>query len=157
MPKERPRNIPQQFMEDMDLNVTQQKPVIQPPSTPKQPVVHEQELIEVKPDFFCQNGCEKQLKKAYKNQLKLDARLDCHGMTAQECFENVRTFLDHAYSEQYRLVLLIHGVGQGILKNTIQNYLHFAPKIIGFCQAPPILGGYGATLALIKKHQGQYK
>jgi len=50
-------------------------------------------------------------------------------------------------------VRIIHGKGQGFLRNRVQGLLDKNPNVISFQDAPPEAGGWGATLAELKREK----
>ena len=44
-------------------------------------------------------------------------------------------------------VRIIHGKGSGQLRNRVEAYLAKDPTVIEYYQAPPQMGGWGATMA----------
>lgn len=79
-----------------------------------------------------------------KNEISL------RGMTADEAIEELSKFLDDACLANLTEIKIIHGLGTGVLKKTVYDYLKKEPRI-----AEQRLGGYyeggaGVTIATLK-------
>lgn len=105
------------------------------------------------PHRFAQSGAEKRLDQLYHAKKPPHTRQDFHGMTAAQCHAQLLDLLATYRAQHVRTALLVHGVGAGILKDTVHQALHDDMTVLGFCQAPPSMGGMGATLVLFKKHK----
>jgi dsDNA-specific endonuclease/ATPase MutS2 len=80
-----------------------------------------------------------------KTKYCYDYTLDLHGYNLEDAIYKVESIL---YSGNYRLVLIVHGLGQGILKNGIRKYLN-ANDYIKKCyygEDLNIMGREGVTL-----------
>lgn len=49
--------------------------------------------------------------------------IDLHGMDREYAVFKVREFIDDCYKLKYEKIVIIHGVGTGILKDTVRSYL----------------------------------
>ncbi len=72
--------------------------------------------------------------------------LDLHGLRAEEAIERTDKFLSDALIAGYDEVLIYHGVGSGKLAWAIKEFLKGHPKVRSFHDAPPNMGGMGATV-----------
>lgn len=73
-------------------------------------------------------------------------KLDLHGLRAEEALEKLDKFLSDALMVGYDEVLVYHGIGTGRLAFVVKEFLKTYPKIKSFTDAPPNMGGFGATL-----------
>jgi len=73
-------------------------------------------------------------------------KLDLHGLRAQEAIDKLDYFLSDALITGYDEVLIYHGIGSGKLAFAVKEFLKTHPKIKSFSDAPPNMGGMGATL-----------
>ncbi len=97
-----------------------------------------------------------------RGQLKIEARLDLHGMTQAEAHARLATFLAEAQKRGRRCVLVITGRGRtrpegGILRAAVPRWLNQPPcraRILAFATAQPGDGGAGALYVLLKKRRG---
>ena len=101
---------------------------------------------------FVQNGAEKIAKKFYK-QANIDAKYDLHGLNGNECHSMIQDIISNEWDKGHRIILLIHGFGQNILKNIIFDYCYEHPLLLACLCAPQKLGGSGATLLLYKRRR----
>lgn len=76
--------------------------------------------------------------------------LDLHAFAPAEVPELVRDYLDEALARGYYEVRIIHGRGAGVQRRTVRAILAKHPKVIGFDDAPPQLGGWGATCVSLR-------
>jgi dsDNA-specific endonuclease/ATPase MutS2 len=63
----------------------------------------------------------------------------------------VDAYLEVAVEEGFTEVRLIHGRGIGVQRDRVQKLLARHPLVSGFHDAPPDRGGWGATIAYLKK------
>ncbi len=57
----------------------------------------------------------------------------------------VRDYLDAAYDKGLRELRIIHGRGIGVQREMVRALLGRDPRVVGFGDAPPEAGGWGAT------------
>src|SRR5216683_37073 len=75
--------------------------------------------------------------------------LNVIGMRTGEALRQLEQFLDQAYLTNQHEVRIVHGIGSGVLKKAIQDYLSTSPYSSGYRQAEPHHGGAGATIVQI--------
>jgi DNA-nicking Smr family endonuclease len=101
-----------------------------------------------------------QLKRIRK--VKVEARLDLHGLTRDQAHLRLRRFLESCQHQGYIWVLIITGKGQrigsrssrGILHGLVPQWLEdpaLRPFISGYATAKPYDGGEGALYVRIKR------
>jgi DNA mismatch repair protein MutS2 len=73
-------------------------------------------------------------------------KCDLHGMRADEACDVLDKFLNDALVNGWDEVIIYHGIGTGKLSFAVKNFLKAHPRVNGFVDAPPHLGGYGAKL-----------
>ena len=105
------------------------------------------------------------LKKIRKGKLRVESKLDLHGLKYKESNEKVFNFIISSHANGKRILLIITGKGkrlgtedgwkgQGILKQSLPKWLSnrvFEDKISWFDVAPPNYGGNGAYIVYLKK------
>ncbi len=95
-----------------------------------------------------------------RGEYQIDAELDLHGLTRDQAFRALESFIDVNYSMQKRMILVI--TGKGIkskpsdvkLRDELPNWLnrdHIKNKIIRFTSAIQKHGGVGAFYILLKR------
>ncbi len=85
-------------------------------------------------------------KKAAEFQLSLDVR----GKRADETLEILRRYIDDALLLNAKEVSILHGKGNGILREIIRDYLKTIEGVKEFGDAPITLGGAGITQVIFK-------
>lgn len=55
--------------------------------------------------------------------------LDCHGLRREEAVAAVDKFLDTKFLQGRQTVCVIHGYGQGVLRQAISEYLENSPYV----------------------------
>jgi DNA-nicking Smr family endonuclease len=93
-----------------------------------------------------------------KGELKIDAKIDLHGLDRFEAQERLQRFISHARVHHNRYLLVIHGKGgkhggTPILKQHIFYYLKLSPHILSLQSAHPKHGGTGALYVILKKNK----
>lgn len=72
--------------------------------------------------------------------------LDLRGHRADEAVLEVESYLDEALLISIHQVRLLHGKGNGILRNVIRQYLSKRKEVVAFRDEQLELGGYGITV-----------
>jgi DNA-nicking Smr family endonuclease len=99
-----------------------------------------------------------QQQKLIKGLITPHAKIDLHGLERFEAQERLERFINHAYQNQNRYLLVIHGKGgkhgeTPILKQHLYHYLRLHPKILTLHSAHPKHGGSGALYVVLKKQK----
>jgi DNA-nicking Smr family endonuclease len=86
----------------------------------------------------------------------VQAKIDLHGLVADEARIYVAEFLTDCKKRGIRCVRIIHGKGLGsrnrepVLKNKLRNWLMQRDEVIAYAQARQADGGSGAVIVLLK-------
>lgn len=80
----------------------------------------------------------------------LQDALDLHPFAPAEIADIVRDFLERARAAGLAEVRLVHGRGRGVQRETVRRVLADSPAVLGFADAPPERGGWGATIARLR-------
>ena len=91
-----------------------------------------------------------------RGQLPIDARLDLHGHTRETAHRVLSGFLAAAWDSGRRVILIVTGKGQGILKDAVPRWLNESPnrgRILLVAQAQPKHGGGGALYVLLRRRR----
>lgn len=91
-----------------------------------------------------------------RGQLPIEARLDLHGHTRETAHRALSGFLAASWESGRRVVLVVTGKGQGILKDAVPRWLNESPnrgRILLVAQAQPKDGGGGALYVLLRRRR----
>lgn len=82
--------------------------------------------------------------------------VDLHHHTIEQAYKKVRKLIVHAYENDIRCLLIIHGKGEfskpkALLKSYVAHWLRQMPEVLAYHTAMPYHGDKGATYVLIKK------
>jgi DNA-nicking Smr family endonuclease len=98
--------------------------------------------------------------KLRRGELRLEARLDLHGMTQDEAHRALAAFLVRAQEAGKRCVLVITGKGDGerggVLRAAVPRWLGEAPhrgRVLATAPAQPRDGGAGALYVLLRRRR----
>ena len=58
--------------------------------------------------------------------------IDLHGMDREYAVFKAREFIDDCYKLKYEKIVIIHGVGTGILKDTVRSYLQKEKRVLEY-------------------------
>lgn len=58
--------------------------------------------------------------------------IDLHGMDREYAVFKVREFIYDCYKLKYEKIVIIHGVGTGILKDTVRSYLQKEKRVLEY-------------------------
>jgi DNA-nicking Smr family endonuclease len=91
----------------------------------------------------------------------IDAKIDLHGMTLDEAYTRLATFIEAHYAKQSRCLLIITGKGgkdggKGQLQRAVPRWLSLsdmASRILVVSQAVAKHGGQGALYILLRRAQ----
>ncbi len=76
--------------------------------------------------------------------------LDVRGYRTEEAIHEVTQYIDRAVFRNMNQVEIVHGKGDGILRDQIHSYLHTRTDIKDFDTAPIERGGAGCTIVELK-------
>jgi len=77
--------------------------------------------------------------------------IDLHTFSPQETRSAVTEYLYECRKQGIYTVRIIHGKGKGVQKNIIKSLLKEHPLVASFYDAQPASGGWGATIAELKR------
>lgn len=78
------------------------------------------------------------------------ARLDLRGKRYEAAMEELDAFIDQALLNNMAQVDIIHGIGTGVIRDGVTQYLRRNKHVKSFGYAPQNAGGSGATIAIFK-------
>jgi len=76
--------------------------------------------------------------------------LDLHTFSPKEVVSLLGEFIELSQKADIRVVKIIHGKGTGMLRRRIRGVLARDPRVVAFYDAPPMAGGWGATLVELR-------
>lgn len=103
---------------------------------------------------------EKQLHQLATGKLRIDQKIDLHGYTTHDLYEQLDPMIHQAQESHHRILLIIHGKGDtdsgqsALLKNYLNQSLREHASVLAFHSAKPAHGGTGALYVLLKKRSG---
>ena len=77
--------------------------------------------------------------------------LDLHAFTPRDVPSVVEEYLQQAVARGFGEVRLIHGRGTGVQRTIVQKLLTGHPLVLRFFDAPAERGGWGATIAVLRR------
>jgi len=83
--------------------------------------------------------------------LEIEDAIDLHGFQPRDILPVVESYLEAAAERGFREVRLIHGKGKGVQRRRVQELLSRHPLVEDFADAPAHRGGWGATIAWLKR------
>lgn len=86
--------------------------------------------------------------------IPIEESIDLHLFRASEIADVVEGYLEAALEKGYREVRIVHGRGRGVQRSRVHRLLARSPCVERFEEAPGDRGGWGATLAWLKRPEG---
>jgi DNA-nicking Smr family endonuclease len=87
-------------------------------------------------------------------RLPIEDVLDLHAFAPKEIPSVVEEYLELCRQAGMSEVRLIHGKGIGAQRAVVRRLLRTLPSVLSFADAPPLAGGWGATLVRLKPLHG---
>ncbi len=84
-------------------------------------------------------------------KIPIEDSLDLHSFLPRDVRSVVSEYFDEAIRNGFREVRLIHGKGRGVRRADLRQFLASDPRVAEFFDAPPDRGGFGATIAILKR------
>jgi len=79
-------------------------------------------------------------------RLVFKPNIDVRGLRAEEALQKIREFVDEAIMVDVSELHILHGKGNGILRELIQNYLRSEPAVKNCRDEHVQFGGSGITI-----------
>ena len=80
----------------------------------------------------------------------IDGVLDLHAFAQRDVSDLVPTYLDECRARGILEVRIIHGKGQGVLRQTVHSILERRADVASYALAPAHRGGWGATVVTLR-------
>ncbi len=81
-----------------------------------------------------------------ESRLTFKTEIDIRGKRAEEAIQTIQEFIDQAIMFERNQLRILHGKGNGILKETIRSYLKSEPMVKSFKDEHVDFGGAGITV-----------
>ncbi len=85
--------------------------------------------------------------------IEIGDAIDLHGFRPKEIPQVVESYLEAAVDKGLVEVRIIHGRGKGVQRRAVQALLKRHRMVEAFGDAPAFRGGWGATVARLRKKQ----
>ncbi|MBN1932082.1 MAG: Smr/MutS family protein [Desulfobacterales bacterium] len=85
-------------------------------------------------------------------KIPIEDVIDLHTFRPQDITDLLSDYFEACIEAEIYSVRVIHGKGQGILKQRVQSLLNKCSMVKSFAPAPPEAGGWGATLVKLKSN-----
>nr|WP_211110428.1 Smr/MutS family protein [Acuticoccus mangrovi] len=97
-------------------------------------------------------------RKLARGSVRIDGRIDLHGMTQEEAHRALAGFIERSAARRHKVVLVITGKGsggegRGILRKSVPHWLtgrELTPHVVSFGPAHPNHGGDGALYVRLR-------
>jgi dsDNA-specific endonuclease/ATPase MutS2 len=83
--------------------------------------------------------------------LEIEDVIDLHTLAPRDVKLAVEAYLIEARRAGFRSVRIIHGKGRGVQRELVRKILARTPFVLSFTDAPPAAGGFGATVAHLRR------
>ncbi len=81
----------------------------------------------------------------------ISSEINVIGKTADEAESDVERFVERAFLAGLPRIRIVHGVGMGILRRTLRDYLKKHPHVTSVTEPPYNEGGQGATIVELRQ------
>ena len=78
--------------------------------------------------------------------LHFTGEIDVRGLRGDECMQTISLYIDDALVANASRIRILHGTGNGILRQLIRQYLDTIPEVTGYHDEHPQFGGSGITV-----------
>ncbi len=99
---------------------------------------------------WCKSGLAREMKSAQRRGQPQE-NCDLHGLTVEEAWKEVDSFLARARASEWKVVQIIHGEGKGILKRKVRGWLKATREVNWFSEVPRNAGAVLLGLCNSKK------
>ena len=84
-------------------------------------------------------------------EIPIDGTLDLHTFQPREVKDLILEYLAACRERGILQVLIVHGKGTGVLRETVHSVLRKLPDVISFKLAGEDAGGWGATIVVLRR------
>lgn len=102
-------------------------------------------------DYYCHPDLpDNQFRRFQRRRDQVDAWLDLHGRNIEQSRRLIARFIQQARLHKQPLIGILHGKGQGILRERLRCWLPQDPAVLAFDCAKTRQGGQGAMIVLLR-------
>ena len=84
-------------------------------------------------------------------RIEISDVFDLHSVPPRDVRGVVEAYLEEAREKGFTAIRIIHGRGIGVQRETVRAILQRTPFVLSFADAPLEAGGWGATVATLRK------
>jgi DNA-nicking Smr family endonuclease len=84
-------------------------------------------------------------------RIPIEDSIDLHTFSPREIPSLLEEYLRECLKAGIYEVRIIHGKGKGYQRRMVHSFLEKSSLVQSFQSAPPIFGGWGATIALLRR------
>ena len=77
---------------------------------------------------------------------------DLHSVPPRDVKAIVEAYLEEAHAKGFTAIRIIHGRGIGVQREIVRGVLERTPFVVSFSDAPLEAGGWGATVATLRRN-----
>lgn len=108
----------------------------------------EDEFESIEPEETVKKTKTKAVKKTVTTNIK--AQLDLRGTRYDEAQKMLDDYIDQALLANLHQITIVHGIGTGVIREMVRNYLQGSRHVKSYEYAPQNAGGSGATIVTLR-------
>ena len=108
----------------------------------------EDEFEPIEPEETVKKTKTKAVKKTVTSNIK--AQLDLRGVRYEEAQKMLDDYMDQALLANLHQITIIHGIGTGVIRDMVREYLQRSRHVKSYTYAPQNAGGSGASIVTLK-------
>ena len=108
----------------------------------------EDEFEPIEPDETVKKVKTKAVKKTVTSNIK--AQLELRGVRYEEAQKMLDDYMDQALLANLHQITIVHGIGTGVIRDMVREYLQRSRHVKSYTYAPQNAGGSGASIVTLK-------
>ncbi len=108
----------------------------------------EDEFEPIEPEETVKKVKTKAVKKTVTSNIK--AQLDLRGVRYEEAQKLLDDYMDQALLANLHQITIVHGIGTGVIRDMVREYLQRSRHVKSYTYAPQNAGGSGASIVTLK-------
>ncbi len=108
----------------------------------------EDEFEPIEPEETVKKVKTKAVKKTVTSNIK--AQLDLRGVRYEEAQKMLDDYMDQALLANLHQITIVHGIGTGVIRDMVREYLQRSRHVTSYTYAPQNAGGSGASIVTLK-------